>query len=510
MQRRIRLAAVAGIVAFLAGAATPARAQDDEVVTLLGDLVRLNTSNPPGNEALVAGLLSERLAPLGFQVEIVPTPAPGKAHLIARLPATAPSGEKPLLLAGHADVVGVEAPLWTVDPFGGVIQGDRLFGRGAMDFKGGLAAFTVAAMRLAREGGTRTRDLILLSEADEEGGAYGTTWLAENHWAKIDASESINEGGWIFAGGRGGARLMGITTIDKNSLSVTFRTRGTSTHSSRPLPDSALRRLVRALNRVERYDTAPRVTPVARDYLRAWARVASGRTARRLRAITTTRRPAVRRRLADRLQAGRFGELYDGLVRNIFVPTIVGGGFRANVLPGTAEATVNMRMLPGQKPRPLIRELRRVVADPKVEITPIVTGDATVEETLDAFDERAAQAPSSTDTDLYRSIVREGERQWPGVEVTPALFEAGTDATPWRQRGIPGVRRLPVPDQPRRPDGDARQRRAGADRRPEAGHGHAHPGAARGRRVARPRPRKGVAIDRGRWQPPPARAILAA
>lgn len=104
-------------------------------------------------------------------------------------------------------------------------------------------------------------------------------------------------------------------------------------------------------------------------------------------------RPAVRRRLADQLRDGHWGELFDGLVRNIFVPTIVDGGFRANVLPGTAEATVNMRMLPGQKPRPLIRELRRVVADPKVQITPIVSGDATVAETLDAFDNRAARPP---------------------------------------------------------------------------------------------------------------------
>jgi len=325
------------------------------------------------------------------------------------------------------------------------IEDGRLFGRGAMDFKGGLAAFTVAAMRLAREGMPRTRDLILLSEADEEGGAYGTTWLAENHWDKIRASESINEGGWIFAGGRGGARLMGITTIDKNSLSVTFRTRGTSTHSSRPLPDSALRRLVRALNRVEHYDTAPRITPTARTYLRAWARASSGATARRLRAIVRTRRAAERRRLADRLQRGPWGELYDGLVRNIFVPTIVGGGFRANVLPGTAEATVNMRMLPGQKPRPLIAELRRVVDDRRVEIEPIVTGDATVEETLDAFDKRAEQAPTTTDTDLYRTLVREGRRQWPGAEVTPALFEAGTDATPWRSRGIPVYGIYPYP-----------------------------------------------------------------
>ena len=445
MQRRARLAIAASTIAFLAGGAAPAAAQDSEVVSLLRDLVRIDTSNPPGNEAAIDELLRARLAPLGFQVEIVPTPAPGKSHLIARLPATAPSGEGPLLLAGHADVVGVERPLWTKDPFAAEIEDGLLYGRGALDFKGGLAAFTVAAMRLAREGAPRTRDLILLSEADEEGGVYGTTWLAENHWDKIAATESINEGGWIFRGGRGGASLMGITTIDKNSLSVTFRTRGTSTHSSRPLPDSALRRLARALDRVEDYDTAPRVTPVARTYLRAWARASSGRTARRLRAITQTRRPARLRRLANRLRDGRFGELFDGLVRNIFVPTIVEGGFRANVLPGTAEATVNMRMLPGQKPRPLIRELRRVVRDPRVEITPIVTGDATVEETLDRFDERAEQAPSSIDTDLFRTLAREGRRQWPGVQVTPALFEAGTDATPWRQRGIPVYGVYPYP-----------------------------------------------------------------
>jgi acetylornithine deacetylase/succinyl-diaminopimelate desuccinylase-like protein len=446
MHRRVRVALVAAAAAaLLAGGAAPARAQQSEVVTLLQELIRVNTSNPPGNEAMVAELLRPKLEPLGFQVEIVPTPAAGKAHLIARLPATAPSGEKPLLLAGHADVVGVEQPLWTVDPFAGVIQGDRLYGRGAMDFKGGLAAFTVAAMRVARERAARTRDLILLAEADEEGGAYGTTWLAENHWAKIDAGESINEGGWVFEDGDGGARLMGITTIDKNSLSVTFRTRGTSTHSSRPLPDSALRRLTRALARVERYDTAPRITPTARTYLRAWARVSSGRTARRLRTLTTTRRPGVRRRVANRLRDGRYGELFDGLVRNIFVPTIIDGGFRANVLPGTAEATVNMRMLPGQKPRPLIRELRRVVADDRVEITPIVTGDESVEEALDRFDERAEQPPSRIDTELFTSLVAEGERQWPGVEVTPALFEAGTDATPWRQRGIPVYGVYPYP-----------------------------------------------------------------
>jgi len=445
MRRRTRLAVVASAAAMLAATAAPASAQDDEAVGVLRDLIRLNTSNPPGNEAAVAEYLRGKLQPLGFQVDVIPTPTEGKAHLVARLPATAPDGRKPLLLAGHADVVGVERPLWTVDPFEAVVRNGQIYGRGAMDFKGGLAAFTVAAMRLARENPPRKRDLILLSEADEEGGSYGTRWLADNFWPKIDAADSINEGGWIFKGGRSGAKLMGITTIDKNSLSVTFRTRGTSTHSSRPLPDSALRRLVRALDRVEHYDTAPRITPTARTYLRAWSKVSNRKTAKRLRKLLSATKSRVRRRVADQLQRGRYGELFDGLVRNIFVPTILSGGFRANVLPGTAEATVNMRMLPGQKPRPLIRELKRVVRDAKVTITPVVTGDATVEETLDSFDERAKQKPSTTNTALYRTLVAEGRRQWPGVRVAPELFEAGTDAVPWREKNIPVYGIYPYP-----------------------------------------------------------------
>jgi acetylornithine deacetylase/succinyl-diaminopimelate desuccinylase-like protein len=221
------------VVAFFLMAPSAAQAQESEVVSLLRELVQVNTSNPPGNEAQVAELLAPRLQAHGFEVEIVQTPAAGKAHLIARLRAANPT-EKPILLAGHADTVGVEPDLWTFEPFGGATSGDYLLGRGSLDFKGGLAAFTVAAMRLARSRLPLKRDVILLSEADEEGGSYGTRWLADNHWDKIDAGVSLNEGGWIFKDGTGRPRLMGITTIDKNSLSVTVSTRGTSTHSSRP------------------------------------------------------------------------------------------------------------------------------------------------------------------------------------------------------------------------------------------------------------------------------------
>jgi acetylornithine deacetylase/succinyl-diaminopimelate desuccinylase-like protein len=445
---RLAMAAAAFLIggALLPGAA---EAQDDgpdgEVVALLQQLVRTDTSNPPGNEAQVAELLKARLAPLGFEVETVPTPTAGKAHFIARLRAQNPT-EKPLLLAGHEDVVGVERDLWTVDPFAGLIRGGLIYGRGSMDFKGGLAAFTVAASRIARAKVPLKRDIILLGEADEEGGNYGTGWLAKTNWPKIDAGVSLNEGGWIFEDGGGTPRLMGVTTIDKNSLSVTLRTRGNSTHSSRPLPDSALAHLTRALHRIERYEPAtPRPGATARRYLRAWAKGFGGRTARELRTFLKARTAKARRRTARPLTRGSFGELFNGLLRTIYVPTIISGGFRANVLPGSAEATVNIRLLPGAKPRPAIRELERLIGDKRVKVAPITSEGETAKETLDRFDKRAKQPPSSIDSDLYRVLAREGRREWPTARVTPALFEAGTDAVPWRERGIPVYGVYPYP-----------------------------------------------------------------
>jgi acetylornithine deacetylase/succinyl-diaminopimelate desuccinylase-like protein len=429
------------VVAFFLMAPGAAQAQESEVLTLARELVQINNSNPPGNEAQVAQLLAPRLQALGFETEIIQTPTAGKAHLIARLRAANPT-EKPILLAGHIDTVGVEPELWNFGPFGGTVAGDFLYGRGSLDFKGGLAAFTVAAMRLARSGAPLKRDVILLAEADEEGGSYGTGWLADNHWDKIDAGVSLNEGGWIFKDQQGRPRLLGITTVDKNSLSVTVSTRGNSTHSSRPLPDSAIRRLVRALNRIENFSTRPRITPTARRYLRTWANAFDIKGPRRL---ANARTAFKRFRLANQLRSGRYGELFNGLVRDIYVPTILDSGFRSNVLPGTAVATVNMRMLPGTHPRPMIRQLRRAIGDRRVTIEPIVTPPATAEETLDSFDKRAEQAPSSIDTDLYRSLVKQGQSQWPGVRVTPALFEAGTDAVPWRERGIPVYGVYPYP-----------------------------------------------------------------
>src|SRR5687768_9925829 len=133
---------------------------------------------------MVARFLEPRFKSLGFETEIIPTPDPGKAHFIARLKG---SGRKrPILLAAHADVVGVEREKWTVDPFLGVIQNGYVLGRGAIDFKGGMAVFARAAMMLAERKVPLDRDVIFLAEADEENGRYNTGWLAREHWAKTE------------------------------------------------------------------------------------------------------------------------------------------------------------------------------------------------------------------------------------------------------------------------------------------------------------------------------------
>ena len=148
------------------------------------------------------------------------------------------------------------------------------------------------------------------------------------------------------------------------------------------------------------------------------------------------------RRVARR---SAFGPLISSLLRTTFTNTIVEGGFRSNVIPGGAEAAVNMRLLPGVTGERAVRELRRTIADPRVKIE-VGTDDESAAEVYKSIRERQRIAASSTNTDLYRSLAREVKAQYPGTVVTRALYEAGTDAEPWRQHGIPvyGLRPYPA------------------------------------------------------------------
>ena len=245
----------------------------EETAQLLTEIIRVNTSNPPGNEGQLAEFLAPRFRAAGFEVDIIPTPQAGKAHFIARL--RGDGSKRPVLLAGHADVVGVEREKWTVDPFAGLVRDGYIYGRGAIDFKGGLAVFAQAALMLARNKVPLARDVIFLSESDEESAKYNTGWLAESHWDKIDCEFSLNEGGWIMKNPDGSVRYISISTADKTSVALVLTATGTSTHSSMPRPDNAIFTLARALAKVADYDTRPNLIPSTREFFETLAKTAT-------------------------------------------------------------------------------------------------------------------------------------------------------------------------------------------------------------------------------------------
>lgn len=427
------------LTAALAGTATTAQ-EANPAAQLLSELIKIDTSNPPGQEGKVAEFLAAKLRPLGFQIDIVPTPEAGKAHLFARL--RGDGSKRPVLLAAHSDVVGVEREKWTKDPFGGAIEGGYVFGRGAIDYKGGMAVFAEAVMRLAREKVPLARDVIFLVEADEEGGRYGTPWLAQQHWDKMDCEFSLNEGGWIIKGTDGKVKYVSISTADKGGVSLTLTARGTSTHSSMPQPDNAIFRLAKALARLADYDTQPQLIPSTKQFFSTLAKTSQPPMSTYFSDLVAGTDPA---KVAAADKAISADPLLHAIMRNTIAPVLMNAGFRGNVIPGSAEATINFRTIPGTDPNELIKEVQTVIADPGVEVKVAGLPGVSAQQMAEYLKMAQNVKPSSEDTDLYRSLVKQAKAEFPGAQVTPYLFQAGTDAFPWRARGIPVYGIYPYP-----------------------------------------------------------------
>jgi acetylornithine deacetylase/succinyl-diaminopimelate desuccinylase-like protein len=400
---------------------------------LLVELIRVNTSNPPGNEGMLDELLAPKFKALGFEVDIIPTPTPGKSHFIARL--RGDGSKKPLLIAAHGDVVGVERDKWTVDPFAGIVKDGSVYGRGAIDFKGGMAVFARAAMMLAEQKIPLSRDVIFLVEADEEAAQYNTGWLARDHFDKIDAEFALNEGGWIIKDDKGKAQYVSISTDDKNSVAVVLTARGTSTHSSMPRPDNAIFALSKAMARIADFETPVQLTPSTKQFFTTLGEVSAPPLAQAYRDLVSGN-PA-KRHAADVLISR--DPLMHAIMRNTYAPVLLNAGFRSNVIPGTAEATINARTIPGTTTASIIAELTKVVNDSRIEIK--VGGAGAAAPVAATASARGTAAPvireSPTNTELYQALEREAKVTYPGVRVTPYLFQAGTDAGAWRNRGIP-------------------------------------------------------------------------
>lgn len=398
----------------------------DPVASLLAEVIRVNTSNPPGRTQALADLLGPRFRAAGFEVQVIQTPDSAKVHFIARL--RGDGSKRPILIAAHADVVGVEREKWTMDPFAGVIRDGYVYGRGAIDFKGGLAVFATAALRLAERKVPLARDVIFLAEADEEGAPMNTSWLAKDHWPLLDAEFALNEGGWVIKNDDGRVRYVSISTADKSVQSITLTSTGTSTHSSMPLPDNAIASLGAAIGRIAAYEAPVQLTTESRQFFRTLGTTSTGDTARWFRNLVDGT-PA---EIASADSMISRDPLLHAIMRNTIAPVIFKAGFRSNVIPGSAEATINLRLIPGTKPADMVALVQRLVNDPRITVTLTGGSDTSI-------------PPSSVETELYQALARESKVQWPTAEVTPYLFQAGTDAAAWRSRGIPVYGIYPYP-----------------------------------------------------------------
>ncbi len=413
------------VLLFAAGLMSTAAAQHapgpnfdalaNETAQRLAEYLRVRTVNPPGNETEGARWLQQLLAREGIQSQIFES-SPGRGNLYARLEGT---GEKrPVILLSHIDVVPATDSAWQVNPWAGETRDGYVWGRGALDMKGQAIVGAMTMIALKRRGVPLKRDLILLANADEETGSTGAEWFAREKADLIrDAEYLLNEGGSNQLGADGRLGYYGIGVTEKIPYWVRLTARGAPGHGSIPRPDNSAARLSRALGRIAAYESPIRVTPAAARFFRDLS--------------TRERDPQRRRWLADAAAAVRTREgrafygsnpYYNALLRNTISITVLHGSEKTNVIPPQATAELDVRLLPGVQPAELLGELRGVIADSAVEITPLRP------------DRQANTSP--LEGELMQAIREAVDSLDPGALITTTMLSGFTDSYYYRALGI--------------------------------------------------------------------------
>ena len=400
-----------------------------ETLTHLQAMIRMNTVNPPGNELQVARYLDSTLKAAGIETHLF-EPTPGRGALVARLEGN--GSKRPVMIMAHMDVVGVERTHWSVDPFAAEIKGDYLYGRGAIDDKGMLAANLETMLLLKRhvidKGGTLSRDVIFVANSDEEqSGEWGMGWLIANHPELIKAEFALNEGGRVRI--VGGKRLyVAVQNTEKVSHTVTVTAHGPGGHASIPLAGNAILRLGRALAKIADYKEPVQVNPTTREFFSRLAAVWQNREERL--AMADVASADARRQQRGARVLGRTA-VFDAVLRNGISATILQGGIRSNVIPIDATATLNVRTLPGQSIDGVVKRLERLVNDSLVEFK---------------ITSRGTDAPASDfGSPLFAAIREAASALDPSLTTVPYLSTGATDSARLRAWGMQAFGLLPFP-----------------------------------------------------------------
>jgi acetylornithine deacetylase/succinyl-diaminopimelate desuccinylase-like protein len=385
-------------------------------VQWMQDYLRIDTTNPPGNEMRTATFLKKILDQEGIENRVFEY-APGRANLWARLPHTTAQAQRPIILLNHMDVVTSDPSHWKVPPFSGSIVQGSIYGRGAQDMKNeGLAQLVVMVM-LKREKVPLNRDVIFLAVSDEEAAGTGTDWMIAHQRDLLENAEFlINEGGENLLE-NGKVKYISVDVGEKTTFWLHVVAHGRPGHGSRPIADSAPNRLVQALNRIMNYRTPLKVLPVVEEFLRDMAPYEPPARARQFRNI----RQAIQdKKFQEEVEKD---DSLNYLLRNTISLTMLGGSEQTNVIPPEAWANLDVRLLPGENPKEFLESIRRVVADP----------DVTVEPLNPEF--RVANS-SPTNTALFDVIRQVSKAYFPGAPVVPRLTSGYTENQRYRPLGI--------------------------------------------------------------------------
>jgi acetylornithine deacetylase/succinyl-diaminopimelate desuccinylase-like protein len=388
----------------------------DRALAWMQEYLRIDTTNPPGHEMQAVAFYKKILDEEGIENRAFEY-TPGRGDLWARLPHTTADAKRPIILLNHMDVVTSDASHWKVPPFSGEIRDGWLWGRGAQDMKDeGLAQLVVMVM-LKREKVSLDRDVIFLAVADEEADGTGTDWFIAHQRDLLGNAEFlINEGGEnLLEGGK--VKYVGVDVGEKTTFWLHVVAHGRPGHASRPIPDSAPNRLVRALDRILAYRTSLRVLPVVEEFLQDMAPYEPPAEAREYRNI--------RKAIEDPKfqQDVEKDESLNFLLRDTISLTMIGGSEQTNVIPPEAWANLDVRILPGGDPKALLDEIRRVVDDPNVSVEP-----------LNAEFRQANYSP--TNTALYDAIRKVSGSYFPGTPVVPHITSGYTENQRYRPLGI--------------------------------------------------------------------------
>jgi len=378
--------------------------------------LRIDTTNPPGNESRAAAFFKKIFDQEGIENRIFDY-APNHSNLWAKLPHTSEIAKRPIILLNHMDVVTSDASHWTQPVFSANIVDGAIYGRGAQDMKSeGLAQLMVMVL-LKREKIGLDRDVIFLAVADEEVDGSGTDWMIANQRELLGNAEYlINEGGENI-NENGKVQFMGIDVGEKTPFWLRVIAHGRAGHGSRPDPDSAPNRLLRALDRIVAYHTPIKVLPVVDEFLR---QLAPAQTAERKKYFSNP---------SQYIQDNKFQRIIENdeslnyLFRNTMTLTMFGGSQQTNVIPPEAWANIDVRLLPGEDPQAFLESIRKVVNDPNVTVEP------------QSKEFRVANF-SPTNTELYDAFRKVTAHYFPGTLVLPRLTSGYNEEQRYRPLGI--------------------------------------------------------------------------